>query len=106
MSYDRPVEIQVSNTFTISLSVARAAARRNVRTYLRMIGPFFAQADPSKKFTEDDENGWKPDGPRGVWWMEMIRAMGSIPNLPLVVLRAAIPYGPGLISSEGQSRPL
>lgn len=100
MGFDRPAEVQISNTFTVSLQVGRAAAQRRVKAYVRMIGPFFSQADPKKKFKEEDERGWKPDGTRGVWWIETVRALGSIPDLPLVVLRIGIPYGPNMPALE------
>lgn len=101
IKYDRPIDIQISDTFIISLGLARAASQRKVKAYVRAIGPFFAQADPKKKFKEEDEKGWKPDGPRGVWWLESLRAIGSIPDLPLVVLRMGIAHGPGIIGLEG-----
>ena len=93
-------EIQISKTFEISLALARAASQRNVKAYVRVIGPFFDQADPKKKFKEEDPKGWVPVGPRGVWWLEMLRAVGSIPGLPLVVLRLCILYGQGIVFLE------
>ena len=82
--------------------MARAASQRNIKAYIRVIGPFFDHADPKKKFKEEDAKGWVPDGLRGVWWMEMLRAMGSIPDLPLVVLRTCNLYGPGTIYLESE----
>jgi hypothetical protein len=95
-------EVQVSNTFGIALALARAASQRNIKAYVRAIGPFFDQADPNKKFKEEDEKGWVPDGPRGVWWVEMLRAVGSIPGLPLVVLRGSVLYGQGVFGLESE----
>jgi hypothetical protein len=97
------VEVQVPSTFGISLALARAAAQHNVKAYIRAIGPLFEQADPRKKFKEEDEKGWVPDGILGVWWLEMLRAIGSVPGLPLVVLRGGMLYGQGIVGLEGES---
>lgn len=50
-----------------------------------------------KTYKEEDMDGWKPWGTRGIWWHETIRAIGNIPDLPLVLVRGALPYGPGVV---------
>ena len=100
---DSSANVQIVNTFSISLLCAHAAVKRDVKAYVRLIGPFYDQADPKKKFKEEDENGWVPDGVRGVWWTEMLRAIGNIPDLPLVVVRCGLVYGPGAVGLEGDA---
>lgn len=48
-------------------------------------------------FKEEEVEGWKPWGTRGIWWHETIRAIGSIPNLPFILVRGGVPYGPGVV---------
>ena len=46
--------------------------------------------------------GWKVKELRALWWHETLRAIGSIPGLPLVVLRTALVYGEGFGRFEGK----
>jgi nucleoside-diphosphate-sugar epimerase len=95
-AFDRPTEVQIAQTFHVGLGIAREAAKQgNVKAFLRCILPFYDQDTEKKKYKEEDPDGWKPLGPRGVWWHEMLRAVASIPGLPLVALRGAYSYGPG-----------
>jgi nucleoside-diphosphate-sugar epimerase len=41
---------------------------------------------------------------KGVWFHEAIRAVGSFPGLPVVVLRHALLYGPGMLHTECKSQ--
>lgn len=53
--------------------------------------------DKKKKgfFGNDGEGGMRPDGVRGRWWHEVVRAIGAEEALPLVVLRVGEIYGEG-----------
>jgi hypothetical protein len=104
LTYDRPSGIHIAHTFKVALTIAQEASKRNVKAYIRILGPFYNCVDLKKRYKEEDARGWKPWGKRGVWWLEMIRAIGSIQNLPLVVLRCGAPYGPGIVGMEGESR--
>ncbi|KIM22374.1 hypothetical protein M408DRAFT_290788 [Serendipita vermifera MAFF 305830] len=99
-AYDRPTAIQISHTFNVSLNLAREAAKQNVKAYIRNIGAVYDHVTEKKKYKEDDVDGWKPLGVRGVWWHETMRAVASVPNLPLVVIRKAYAYGPGETHGE------
>ena len=96
VSFDRPAEVFISNTLNISLSIAHEAAKHSVKSYIRYL-PSFYEHVKDRVYKETDMDGWKPWGTRGVWWHETMRAIGSIPNLPLVVVRGAMPYGPGYV---------
>jgi nucleoside-diphosphate-sugar epimerase len=94
-AFDRPAEVQIVQTFNVALGIAREAAKQGtVKVFLRSILPVYDQDTEKKKYKEEDPDGWKPLGPRGVWWHEMLRAVASVPGLPLVILRAAYSYGP------------
>jgi nucleoside-diphosphate-sugar epimerase len=94
-AFDRPAEVQIAQTFDVGLGIAREAAKQGtVKVFLRGILPFYDQDTEKKKYKEEDPDGWKPLGARGVWWHEMLRAVASVPGLPLVILRAAYSYGP------------
>lgn len=95
----RPPEIYAQTTFNVSLFIARASAAQlsqipgSIKAHIRSTAPFYEHLDPKKRYKEDDPEGWKPRDMRGIWWHETIRAIGSIPGLPLVVLRAGLLYG-------------
>jgi len=101
--YDRPSSVQIAHTFKVALTIAQEAAKRQVKAYIRILGPFYNHNDNQKRPKEEDEKGWRPWGKRGVWWLEMVRAIGSVPNLPLVVIRCGAPYGPGILRLESES---
>lgn len=93
-------EIQIMHTFKISLNIAREAAQRGVKAYVRVSPSFYDHKDPKEKFVESDPKGWKPLDVRGVWFHEALRAIGAIPALPLVALRHGHIYGQGIVRSE------
>lgn len=104
--FDRPAAIHISQTFNISLLIARTAAAQttpqgtpSVKAYIRSLYAFYDHVTEKKRYTEDDSEGWRPVGVNGVWWHEMIRAVASVPGLPLVVCRTAYGYGPGVTYS-------
>jgi hypothetical protein len=93
-------EIQISHTFTIALNLGREASRRQLKAYIRIHPSFYDHRDEREKFTEKDPRGWVPLDVRGVWYHEALRAIGSLPGLPLVALRHGRIYGPGTIYTE------
>jgi nucleoside-diphosphate-sugar epimerase len=99
-AFDRPAEIQISQTLNVSLNIAKEAAKHNVRAYFRSLHPVYDHDTEKKQYKEEDADGWKPFGTRGVWWHETMRAVGSVPNLPLVVMRVSQLYGPGMTHGE------
>lgn len=96
MSFYRPAEVFIAQTFNISLLIAHEAAKNSVKSYLRYAPSFYEHIE-DKVFKETDMEGWQPWGTRGIWWHETVRAVGSIPNLPFVFMRGAMPYGPGYV---------
>jgi hypothetical protein len=95
-AFDRPAEVQISQTLNVALGIAREAVKQGtVKAYVRCLFLFYDQATEKKRYKEEDAEGWKPLGIRGVWWHEMLRAVASVPGLPLVILRGAYPYGSG-----------
>jgi hypothetical protein len=103
-SFDSPPEVFISQTLNVSLLIAREAARRSVKSYVRCSPSFYNHLE-EKVYKETDVDGWKPFGDRGIWSHETARAVGSIPNLPLVVMRSAMPYGPGYVH-QGINTPI
>jgi len=107
----RPTEIYVANTFTVSVYVARAAARYlsehpgSIKAYVRLAPPWYKHADNKKRYKESDPEGWRPRDQRCVWWNESLRVIGSLEGLPLVVLRAGFVYGEGFSRFESTSQP-
>ncbi|TFK54812.1 hypothetical protein OE88DRAFT_1805236 [Heliocybe sulcata] len=89
--HDVPEPVQITHTFHISRLVAQEAARRQVKAYVRVSHSFYAYPE---KGPHDEKQDFKPDGLRGIWWHEAQRAIASIPDLPLVILRDALVYGP------------
>jgi hypothetical protein len=96
VSFDRDAQVFISDTLNVSLSIAHEAARNSVKSYVRYMPSFYEHVE-DKVYAETEIDGWKPWGTRGVWWHETARAIGSIPNLPLVLVRGGMPYGPGYI---------
>ncbi|KIM19738.1 hypothetical protein M408DRAFT_83116, partial [Serendipita vermifera MAFF 305830] len=98
---NRPAEVYIQRCFRVPLLIARAAAAQrsrdpeSLKAYIRFTGPFYNHPDVDKRYKESDPDGWKPRGPQAVWWHEILRTIGSIEELPLVVLRSGLVYGPG-----------
>lgn len=95
IAFERPAEIQITHTLKVALTIAREAAQQRVKVHIRMLPPVYDHKVEKLAYHENDVDSWRPLGVRGVWWHEMIRAVASVPNLPLVVLREAFAYGPG-----------
>ncbi|KAG8831943.1 hypothetical protein FRC17_002314 [Serendipita sp. 399] len=99
-AHDRPAEVQITQTFSVSLLIGREAAKNGVKAYVRSLPSFYEHDTEKKSYSEEDPDGWKPHGVRGTWWHESIRALATIPNLPLVILRKSYVYGPGVPRGE------
>ncbi|KAG8799655.1 hypothetical protein FRC16_004646 [Serendipita sp. 398] len=95
-THDRPAEVQIAQTFSVSLLIGKEAAKHSIKAYVRSLSSYYDHDTEKKSYTEDDPDGWTPLGVRGTWWHESVRALASIPNLPLVVIRKAYVYGPGV----------
>jgi len=102
-SFELPAAVQIMQTLNVGVNIAREAHKHGVRAIVRLQLPLYDHIDTNAKYTEDDEKGWKPLGTRGVWWHETLRAMGSIPGLPFVVLRCGFAYGAGIVHVEAAS---
>lgn len=101
-TFERPSEVQISQTLKVSLGIAKEAAKHdNVKSYVRSMHPFYDQVTETKSYKEDNAEGWKPLGLRGLWWHETLRAVANVPNLPLVVLRHSYLYGATEPRGEG-----
>ncbi|KAG8812138.1 hypothetical protein FRC18_003076, partial [Serendipita sp. 400] len=88
-THDRPAEVQIAQTFSVSLLIGKEAAKHSIKAYVRSLSSYYDHDTEKKSYTEDDPDGWTPLGVRGTWWHESVRALASIPNLPLVVIRKA-----------------
>lgn len=114
-------------TSDLAKNCGLAAVKSRIKAYVRLTHPFY------HTHLEGEVNGEGdpvvPDGSRGYWWHESLRALASIPEwvlrcfldvqiltsiflklsiystrLPLVVLRIGATYGPQQIWGTGQSR--
>lgn len=104
ISFEHLGAIQMTQTLDVGVNIAREAHKHGVKAIVRLQPPWYDHDDPNARYAEDDERGWKPLGTRGVWWHETLRAMGSIPGLPFVVIRCGYAYGPGLVHAEGEHK--
>jgi len=88
--WDRPEQVQITQTFHVARYIALEAAKRNVKAYVRLQHPFYT----SDKKPAEEKDDLKPEGINGTWWHESLRAIAAIPNLNLVILRTTQTYGP------------
>ncbi|KAI8998784.1 hypothetical protein BD414DRAFT_133694 [Trametes punicea] len=91
IQWDRSEAVQITHTFKIARLIALEAARRKVAAYVRIQHPFYQCKESG---SHDEKEDVKPEGAMGTWWHETLRALGAIPDLNLVVVRTALPYGP------------
>jgi len=92
LQFEASERTQILQTYRASVNCALEAARRgNVRAYVRLTWGFY---DGVSDHLHKEDEVLDPDGVRGTWWHETLRALAGIPNLPLVIIRAGIPYGP------------
>jgi len=87
--WDRPEQVQITQTFHVARFIALEAAKRNVKAYVRLQHPFYT----SDKKPAEEKDDLKPEGVNGTWWHESLRAIAAIPNLNLVILRTTQTYG-------------
>jgi len=90
---ERLEEIHIEHTFNLSRLCGLEAARRKVKAYVRLQQPCYDS--PEKGIREEHEHQ-KPAKPWGRWWHETLRALASIDDLNLVILRVGLGYGPWL----------
>ncbi|KAF9532358.1 hypothetical protein CPB83DRAFT_847716 [Crepidotus variabilis] len=89
--HDRSSMIQISTTFAVARLLGTEAAKRGVRSYVRIQQPFY---ETSGKHAAAEKDDIKPYETSGVWWHESLRMLASIQDLNLVVLRIGFVYGP------------
>jgi len=88
--WDRPEQVQITQTFHVARFIALESAKRNVKAHVRLQHPFYT----SDKKPAEEKDDIKPEGVTGTWWHESLRAIAAIPNLNLVILRTTQTYGP------------
>ncbi|KAG1749084.1 uncharacterized protein EDB91DRAFT_1112369 [Suillus paluster] len=91
VNHDRSEVIAIKLTFTVARIIGLEAARRKVKSYVRLQQPVYETSD---KGPHDEKEDVKPVRPLDVWWHETLRMLASIEDLPLVVLRIGFVYGP------------
>lgn len=110
-NYEHPLAAHLIHTLSPAVLIARASAAQlarypgSIKAHVRNIPPFYEHLSGSgKRYAEEDEKGWQFDVGKGALralvWHETIRAVGSVPELPLVMLKFAIPYGEGMLGFE------
>lgn len=70
-------KIQRDHTAKLSYAIGLEAAKRNVKAYVRTIGPYYESSN-DKPAEEKEE--LKPRGVRGQWWHEGLRMLAGIPK--------------------------
>lgn len=88
--WDRPEQVQITQTFHVARFIALESAKRKVKAHVRLQHPFYT----SDKKPAEEKDDIKPEGVNGTWWHESLRAIAAIPNLNLVILRTTQTYGP------------
>lgn len=97
-------------TAELARNCGLAAVKAGVKAYARVTHPFYITPLEQGESAEGDYI--RPDGVRGYWWHETLRALAAIPEsviyysarvcvhndvfsrLPLVILRIGASYGP------------
>ncbi|KAJ6618315.1 hypothetical protein B0H10DRAFT_2164210 [Mycena sp. CBHHK59/15] len=88
---DRTEMIQIDRTCQVARMIGLEAAKRKVKSYVRLQHPFY---ETSSKGAHDEKEDVKPDGVAGIWWHETLRMLAAIEDLNLVILRIGFVYGP------------
>jgi hypothetical protein len=108
-------QIHIQQTYNLPLTLAQHASSLppalRPRAYIRLTFPFYEMKSSSTGYTEtfvsedkkkkgffggnETEGGMRPDGVRGRWWHEAVRAVGAEENLNLAVIRVGEIYGAG-----------
>lgn len=85
-------EVYKLRSYELSLSVAKEAARRNVKAYLELSTAtvYDSKRDPPRKETDK----LKPSLKQAKWKLQAEEDLSKIANLPLVILRLPNVYGP------------
>lgn len=65
----------MNNTFNISRLLGQEAARRKVKSYVRLQLPFY---ETPEKGSHDEKEDIKPALTLGIWWHETLRMLGAI----------------------------
>ncbi|KAI0781092.1 hypothetical protein BD413DRAFT_20648 [Trametes elegans] len=91
VQWDRPEAVHITHTFKVARLIGLEAARRKVAAYVRIQHPMY---NTKESGSHDEKEDVKPEGVMGTWWHETMRALGAIPDLNLVIVRTALPYGP------------
>ncbi len=67
--------MQIKNTFGVARLVGLEAAKRKVKSYVRIQHPFYECKEKGK---HDEKEDVKPDVVLGTWWHETLRMLASI----------------------------
>lgn len=70
-------QVYYETTSDLSKSCGLAAVKSRVKAYVRLTHPFYAHLDGQVNSEADQI---VPDGPRGYWWHESLRALACIPE--------------------------
>jgi hypothetical protein len=68
-------QIQINNTFTVARILALEAAKRNIKSYVRIQHPFY---ETSSKQPATEKDDIKPVDTIGIWWHETLRSLAAI----------------------------
>ncbi|KAJ7090232.1 hypothetical protein B0H15DRAFT_979127 [Mycena belliarum] len=91
VQFDRTEMIQIDRTCQVARMIGLEAAKRKVKSYVRLQHPFY---ETSAKGSHDEKEDIKPEGVAGIWWHETLRMLAAIEDLNLVILRIGYVYGP------------
>ncbi|KAG5645885.1 hypothetical protein DXG03_005032 [Asterophora parasitica] len=100
--HDRTEMIQINTTFNVARLIGLEAAKRKIKSYVRVQQPFYDTSNASKA-THTEKEDVKPMDTLGIWWHETLRMLAAIEDLNLVILRIGFAYGPytnhGIVAS-------
>ncbi|GAA6021893.1 hypothetical protein JCM10207_004536 [Rhodosporidiobolus poonsookiae] len=98
--FSAPSLVHAERTVRLALCLGQSAVKHRARAYVRLVQPFYKLRD-AKKDARVGEEGAGVAGPWGRlagWWHEAARGLANMEDLPLVLLRPSLLYGPATLS--------
>ncbi|KIJ37720.1 hypothetical protein M422DRAFT_211199, partial [Sphaerobolus stellatus SS14] len=90
------VELHIEGTAVPAFLIGREASKRKVKAYVRVTPPYY-DTSLDKSTAHDETENVKPTDPIGTWYHESLRILANIEDLPLVILRHGLIYGPWIM---------
>lgn len=76
-------KFQIKNTYELSRQLGLEAAKRKIKSYVRLTLPFYVTSD---KGGADEAADIKTENGTGTWWHEALRGLAAIQEYVLLVI--------------------